>query len=406
MARYGYDLAGRRIAKRVYSAASGGTVGYTRFVYHGDQVAYEADSAGTIGLRFTWDRGTDRLAGVRDAAGVQYYAVTDLLGSVRGLVKQNGTWSMSQRFAPYGALVARDSAAGVQTVQLRFAWTGREFDAETGWYFHRARYYSPELRRFVQEDPSGDAGGSNRYAYVDGRVMEMVDPSGQVSVCSDGMLCSGGGSYGVFFPSNGISGWDTFGASPFAFGSSLVSQDGFMSDHLGSNGGILPVPAGAAQELARQSAALSGGPCPHPPCLDPARLLPGVANGTGVPGIAMSAPLLNTVGTIGSPNGASFSLVAGWTTLTFDKNGFHPSFGMNWGLAAVGAVNFGPDGPNGGLSVGGLVPVGATGLVVGGDFNPVTLQSSVSAGIGILPEPGLSRLWSRVSMFTYTVLPQ
>jgi hypothetical protein len=41
IARYGYDLAGRRIAKRVYSSASGGTVAYTRFVYHGEHVAFD-----------------------------------------------------------------------------------------------------------------------------------------------------------------------------------------------------------------------------------------------------------------------------------------------------------------------------------------------------------------------------
>ncbi|MBK9067356.1 MAG: hypothetical protein IPL76_10845 [Gemmatimonadetes bacterium] len=34
---------------------------------------------------------------------------------------------------------------------LRYRWTGREWDAETGWYFHRARYYDPGQRRFVQE---------------------------------------------------------------------------------------------------------------------------------------------------------------------------------------------------------------------------------------------------------------
>ncbi len=35
IARYAYDVLGRRIAKRVYSAATGGTVGFIGFVYHG-----------------------------------------------------------------------------------------------------------------------------------------------------------------------------------------------------------------------------------------------------------------------------------------------------------------------------------------------------------------------------------
>jgi YD repeat-containing protein len=54
IARYAYDVKGRRIAKRVYSAATGGTVGYTRFVHHGDQVAFETDSVGTVLRSYAW----------------------------------------------------------------------------------------------------------------------------------------------------------------------------------------------------------------------------------------------------------------------------------------------------------------------------------------------------------------
>lgn len=208
IARYGYDAVGRRIAKRVYSSASGGTVGYTRFVYHGGHVAFETDSAGSIGLRYTWDRGTDRLIGVRDAAGTQYYAVSDKLGSVRGLVKRDGSWQMSHRFGPYGAVVSRDSVSGF-TLKLRYGWTGREYDTETGWYFHRARYYSPELRRFVQEDPIGDNGGVNHYGYVGGRVMQAVDPDGLVSVDVEGRRTAAAG-FGRIPLGGGASGWGGF----------------------------------------------------------------------------------------------------------------------------------------------------------------------------------------------------
>ncbi|MBK7922037.1 MAG: RHS repeat-associated core domain-containing protein [Gemmatimonadetes bacterium] len=49
---------------------------------------------------------------------------------------------------------------------------GGETDPETGLTFHRARYYSPELRRWTQEDPIGYGGGGNLYAYVGGAVLE------------------------------------------------------------------------------------------------------------------------------------------------------------------------------------------------------------------------------------------
>lgn len=178
MARYSYDMLGRRIAKRVYSATSGGVVGYTRFVYHGADVAFETDSAGAIWRRYTWGMGVDDLIGVRDSVAgqplTQYYAVKDKLGSIRGLVKRDGTWQYSERFGPYGASI---NFIGTD-IGLRYRWTAREYDAETGFYFFRARYYEPFARRFVQEDPSGFNGGTNVYAYSRNSPLETRDPSG------------------------------------------------------------------------------------------------------------------------------------------------------------------------------------------------------------------------------------
>jgi RHS repeat-associated protein len=181
IARYSYDVLGRRIAKRVYSTVTGGADAYTRFVYHGNHVAFEADSGagGTIKIwkRYVWGMGTDDLIAVRDSSSgtaVHSYAVKDKLGSVRGLVKRDGTWQYSKRFGPYGAEV---EASGTD-VGLRYRWTGREYDAETGFYYFRARYYEPAARRFISEDPIGYGGGSNLYAYVDGQVLEARDPTG------------------------------------------------------------------------------------------------------------------------------------------------------------------------------------------------------------------------------------
>ncbi len=178
---YGYDVLGRRIVKRVYSSASGGTVGYTRFVYKGSHVNFETDWAGAIGLRYTWGAGTDDLVAITTAAGQHFYVTTDKLGSVRSIAKRDGTWQLSQRFDPYGRLIARDSASGATIGGLlRYGWTGREWDEETGFSYHRARYFDPESRRWTQEDPIGYAGGMNVYAYVGGSPMEARDPSGMI----------------------------------------------------------------------------------------------------------------------------------------------------------------------------------------------------------------------------------
>jgi RHS repeat-associated protein len=175
IARYAYDALGRRIAKRVYSTASGGVTGYTRFVQNGDHVAFETDSAGTVGQQYTWGLGVDDLIALR-ASSTTYYVVQDQLKSVRGLFAA-GTWRASMTYDPYGEAV--DSAStSISGVTLRYRWVGREYDQETKFYHMRARYYSVGQSRFIQEDPLGPAGGTNRYAYAAGKVQSARDPTG------------------------------------------------------------------------------------------------------------------------------------------------------------------------------------------------------------------------------------
>ncbi|MBK7716284.1 MAG: RHS repeat-associated core domain-containing protein [Gemmatimonadetes bacterium] len=187
VARYGYDVLGRRIARRVYwSPLPGAEARETRYLYQGGQVVAETDAAGAFKWKYTWGPGTDNLVGLQDSTGTQFYVVQDQLGSVRGLVRRDGTWIMSQRFTPAGQLLARDSVGGHQWPKgLHVGWTGRETDPETGLSFHRARYYSPELRRWTQEDPIGYGGGGNLYAYVGGAVLEGRDPSGLFAEVGD-----------------------------------------------------------------------------------------------------------------------------------------------------------------------------------------------------------------------------
>jgi RHS repeat-associated protein len=58
------------------------------------------------------------------------------------------------------------------------AFTGREWDPETGLYYYRARYYDPKVGRFLSKDPVGFAAGPNYYTYVLDNPVNRVDPSG------------------------------------------------------------------------------------------------------------------------------------------------------------------------------------------------------------------------------------
>ncbi len=58
------------------------------------------------------------------------------------------------------------------------AFTGREWDPETGLYYYRARYYDPKAGRFISEDPIGFEGGVNFLSYVGNNPTKWRDPSG------------------------------------------------------------------------------------------------------------------------------------------------------------------------------------------------------------------------------------
>ena len=173
IARYAYDAVGRRIVKRVYSGAN---AGYVRMIYRGGEVIADADSGGVLTFGYTRGLETDNLVAIRRYAdSSDYYVVQDPVGSVRGLTKRDGTWLASWRYDAYGAVM---DSAGVGPFSLRYRWAGREYDAEAGIYFFRARSYDATMQRFVQEDPSGFAGGTNLYAYGDGNPTNGRDPNG------------------------------------------------------------------------------------------------------------------------------------------------------------------------------------------------------------------------------------
>ena len=173
VSKYAYDVLGRRIAKRVYS---GPDAGYVRYLYRGGEVAAEADSGGTLKRAYTWGLGADNLVAIHDyVGGHDYYVGQDQLASTRWVVRSDGTWQMTLRYASYGALI---DSTGTLPFPLRYRWIGREYDEETGLYYLRARYYAPSIARFIQEDPGGHATTSNPYAYGEGNPTNGRDLNG------------------------------------------------------------------------------------------------------------------------------------------------------------------------------------------------------------------------------------
>lgn len=115
--------------------------------------------------------GLDEIYAQINSSGTTSY-LRDGLNSTVALTNSSGATTASYSYSPYG------DSVGIGTSTTPLQYTGREDDGATGLYFYRARYYSPQLGRFISEDPIGLAGGTNYYAYADGNPISESDPLG------------------------------------------------------------------------------------------------------------------------------------------------------------------------------------------------------------------------------------
>ena len=167
---YTYDAFGRRIAKSYNEEL------ITSYVYDGDSCIAEYDLNGNLKRKYIFGPCTDEPICMIEAgssyAGTYYYHF-DALGSVVALTNSSGNTVEVYEYSVFGQVGASDP-----NHPNRFMFTGREFDKETGLYYYRARYYNPQIGRFLQTDPVGYGAGMNVYGYCGNSPVGSVDPSG------------------------------------------------------------------------------------------------------------------------------------------------------------------------------------------------------------------------------------
>ena len=188
---YRYDHRNRLVS--VVDKDSGGTVAQTveftydalnrrtvtRLLLNQENIWADADAAGVITARYLLGNRVDEmLARYRVGEAVVWY-LTDNLGTVRDLADSTGAVVNHVSFDSFGRILAQTAAA----VGDRFLFTGRELDGETGLFFYRARYYSPDIGRFVSEDPVGFKENEfGLYGYAANDPLSSLDPHGTATL--------------------------------------------------------------------------------------------------------------------------------------------------------------------------------------------------------------------------------
>ena len=121
-------------------------------------------------------------------AGTTLWTIADHLGSIRDVVDNSGVVRQHVVYDSFGRRVNEvdRSAAGAviasnstEAIDELFGYTGRDFDAETGLQYNRARWFDPGTGRWMSRDPIGfEAGDANLYRYVGNQPTTKTDPSG------------------------------------------------------------------------------------------------------------------------------------------------------------------------------------------------------------------------------------
>ena len=119
----------------------------------------------------------------------EFYFHRDRLGNITEITNLEGTVVQSYVYDAFGSVTIYDKDGSEITpsnsnyLETPYAFTGRELDPETGLYFYRARYYDPNLGRFLSEDPiEGNSERLNLYQYVENNPLNSIDPTGEILV--------------------------------------------------------------------------------------------------------------------------------------------------------------------------------------------------------------------------------
>lgn len=195
---YAYDPFGRRIEKKT---TENGTTNTTKYFYDKQSILFDYDETGTIGNRYIHGPNIDEPLAVTIDKD-KYYYHADGLGSIISLTDQSGKTVQTYVYDSFGDLKDQKNR-----IKQPYAYTGREWDKETGLYYYRARYYDPIDGRFISKDPIGFAGGINLFNYTDSNPINRTDPLG-LTWSSNGSFLSGwmtgGGSNNRFYGPNTI----------------------------------------------------------------------------------------------------------------------------------------------------------------------------------------------------------
>jgi RHS repeat-associated protein len=233
---FSYDPFGRRIEKKVEQSNRHGHHEHhgnageqtTRYLYDGQALIQETTTRGNH--RAARPETVSYIHGPNIDEPLQgtshnktWYYHADGLGSIVALTDKHGNVVQRYDYDSFGNLQQQG-----ESIEQPFTYTARELDEETGLYYYRARYYDPQVGRFVTKDPIGfDGGDVNLYAYVGNNAINKKDPTGlSVYYCK----ASDGWKHAWVCVNNSCAGLMPKGSPSIIYGQGEIVREQFTKD--------------------------------------------------------------------------------------------------------------------------------------------------------------------------------
>jgi RHS repeat-associated protein len=181
-----YDGLGRRRIARDYGWNGNWLkTNETRYIYDGTLPVQERDSNNVAQVTYT--RGLDFSGSIQGGGGIggllartdasgsaDYHA--DGAGNITALMGGNGDLLARYLYNPFGKMVGQWGAlANANAIQF----SSMPRHANSGLSLYAFRGYDPNLQRWLNRDPIGEAGGLNLYGFVHNSPLNYIDPTGE-----------------------------------------------------------------------------------------------------------------------------------------------------------------------------------------------------------------------------------
>ena len=170
-----YDGDGNRVAKTV----NGVTTKYLVDYLNPTGYAQGIDELTNGAVTRTYTYGLQRISQYQFVSSSNTWTPSfygyEGFGNVRNLTSSADNGAVTDTY-DYDAFGNKINSTG--TTPNNYLYRGEQFDPDLGLYYLRARYYNPQIGRFLSEDPIGFAGGINKYVYVSDAPMDFDDPFG------------------------------------------------------------------------------------------------------------------------------------------------------------------------------------------------------------------------------------